>query len=297
MESAQSAIKLGVNKDAEQSGIKLLAMNDPHSPDIHPIDPAIRAEIMHKLAEVEREHQVRVLYACESGSRGWGFASPDSDYDVRFIFVRRPEDYLRVHEMRDVIEEAPGPVFDVNGWDLRKALQLLAKGNATLVEWLSSPVVYRQDAVFIQAMRSAAAQVYQAERSFHHYVHMARGNYREYLQGEQVRSKKYLYVLRPVLAALWVTQRSEAPPMAFEHLVDATVTDAQVRQEIEQLLILKRQAGEAEWFDRKPVLNNFLQQCFDTLGRYQPALEKADLAPLDQLLAQTVLNTPVAHAH
>ena len=85
----------------------------------HPIDPTIRSEIMAKLAEVERSEGVRVLYACESGSRGWGFASPDSDYDVRFIYVRPTTDYLRVLPMRDVIEEAPGPVFDVNGWDLR----------------------------------------------------------------------------------------------------------------------------------------------------------------------------------
>jgi len=158
-------------------------------PVAHPIDPDIREAVLHKLRAVEAEHDVRVLYACESGSRGWGFASPDSDYDVRFIFVRPARDYLRVTPVRDVIEETPGPVFDVNGWDVRKALQLLAKGNATLVEWPSSPVVYRQDDGFVQRVRQAAADVYQPVRSFHHYYAMGRGNHREYLQGEQVRAK------------------------------------------------------------------------------------------------------------
>ncbi len=92
--------------------------------DAHPIAPDIRAQIIDKLAAVERDEDVRVIYACESGSRGWGFASPDSDYDVRFIYRRPVHEYLRIWPLRDVIEEVPGPVFDVNGWDLRKALQL-----------------------------------------------------------------------------------------------------------------------------------------------------------------------------
>ncbi len=150
----------------------------------HPIDPTVRARVLEQLADIERRENVRILYACESGSRGWGFASPDSDYDVRFIFVRPLNQYLRLYPPRDVIEVAPGPVFDVNGWDLRKALLLLAKGNATLVEWLSSPIIYRAEKGFLAEMRNAGASVHRPERSFHHYVHMARGNYREYLQGE-----------------------------------------------------------------------------------------------------------------
>jgi len=257
----------------------------------HPIDPVIRAEIMRKLTAVEAEHDVRVLYACESGSRGWGFASPDSDYDVRFIFVRPVREYLRITPMRDVIEEVPGPVFDVNGWDLRKALQLLAKGNATLIEWLSSPVVYRQDDSFVQRLREAAAAVYQPIRSFHHYAAMGRGNFREYLQGEQVRAKKYLYVLRPLLAAKWVLQRDDAPPMAFEHLVQALVTDAAVRRDIDELLVVKRRSGEQEWLPARPVLNAYLEQLMAELAEAQPAIGQPDMRALDELLAETVLSS------
>lgn len=113
----------------------------------HPIDPAIRERIIAEINVIERANDVRVLYACESGSRGWGFASPDSDYDVRFLYVHPLDWYLRVEPQRDVIEKPISDELDVSGWELRKALQLLHRSNPTLLEWLNSPVVYREDAL------------------------------------------------------------------------------------------------------------------------------------------------------
>lgn len=255
----------------------------------HPIDMSVRAAVLGKLAALEHEAGVRILYACESGSRGWGFASPDSDYDVRFIYVRRLSDYLRITPVRDVIEETPGPVFDVNGWDLRKALQLLANGNATLVEWLSSPVVYHQDEAFVSRLRQVAAAVYQPVRSFHHYYSMGRGNLRTYLCGDQVRAKKYLYVLRPLLAACWVLEREAAPPMAFEALVDALVHEPEVRDEIRQLLVLKRASGEQAWLPARPRLNAYLEHLLARLAEAQPAVGRPPMEPLDALLFDAVM--------
>lgn len=168
----------------------------------HPIDPAVRIEIEATLSRLEKEHSIKVLFACESGSRGWGFASPDSDYDVRFIYAHKVDWYLTVFPGRDVIELPISDVYDVSRWDLRKALGLLRNGNATLVEWLSSPVIYAADQIFLKSVRDAAQQVDRPERAFHHYLHMAKKNYREHLRGETVRLKKYLYVLRPLLARL-----------------------------------------------------------------------------------------------
>lgn len=112
----------------------------------HPIDPHVRTRVLVELEAIEQRHDVRVLFACESGSRGWGFASPDSDYDVRFLYVHKPEWYLRVEPQRDVIERPIDDVLDVSGWELRKALQLMRRSNPTLFEWLDSPVIYREDA-------------------------------------------------------------------------------------------------------------------------------------------------------
>jgi predicted nucleotidyltransferase len=258
--------------------------------DDHPIAPAIRAEIDARLAAIEAEHGVRVLYACESGSRGWGFASPDSDYDVRFLYAHPLPWYLQVSAGCDVIELPISDELDINGWELRKALGLLKKGNATLIEWLDSPVVYRADEAFLGAMRDAAQRTHRPERSFHHYVHMARKNYREYLRGETVRLKKYLYVLRPLLATLWIEQGRGVVPMRFAALVEAIVTDADLREAIEQLLVAKRAAMESEAGLPLPAINALIDAELTRLeATAPPASDWIDFSVLDRLLSDTVL--------
>jgi hypothetical protein len=258
--------------------------------DNHPIDDAVRDEIVRRLSEIEATHDVRVLYACESGSRGWGFASPDSDYDVRFLYVPRLSWYLQVSVQRDVIEVPISGDLDINGWELRKALGLLKKGNATLIEWLDSPVVYRADADFLEAIRDAARQTHRAERSFHHYVHMARRNYRENLLGGSVRLKKYLYVLRPLLATLWIEQGRGVAPMRFQDLVDVCVIDPALRDSIDQLLAIKRAVTESEYGKPFPIINAFIDSELTRLEKVQPlATRDTDFAVLNVLLMETVL--------
>ena len=256
----------------------------------HPIAPDVRADIGRRLTSIEFEFGVRVLYACESGSRGWGFASPDSDYDVRFVYVHPLSWYLQVSTCRDVIELPISDELDINGWELRKALALLKKGNATLVEWLNSPVVYRADDVFLAAMRNVAVKTHQPERSFHHYVHMARKNYREYLRGNRVRLKKYLYVLRPLLATLWIEQGHGMAPMRFQELVDGIVFAPELCAAIDDLLAIKRSVVESEYGEPLPIINAFLDA---ELARLESVLPPApldtDFAMLDELLMETVL--------
>ena len=165
----------------------------------------LHQRVRNELARVESERQVRVLFACESGSRAWGFASRDSDYDVRFLYVHRRDWYLSVEDRRDVIEEPIADDLDVSGWELRKALRLLRKSNPPLLEWLKSPVVYRHDPVFAAEFGALATEFYSPRRCFAHYLHMAFGNWRDYLRDrEEVSLKKYLYVFRPLLACRWI---------------------------------------------------------------------------------------------
>jgi uncharacterized protein len=256
----------------------------------HPVDPSIRAAIEQRLEAIESEHNVRVLYACESGSRGWGFASPDSDYDVRFLYVHPLPWYLRVSPPRDVIELPISEVLDINGWELRKALGLLEKGNATLIEWLDSPVIYRADTAFLEALRAAARQTHRPERSFHHYVHMARKNYREYLRGDRVRLKKYLYVLRPLLATLWIEEGRGAAPMPFADLVDGIVTDPALRSAIDELLAIKRAAPESEYGQPLPIINAFIDTELSRLEAVlPPRSQDTDFRVLDRLLMDIVM--------
>lgn len=258
--------------------------------DHHPVDSGVRAAIELHLTAIEADYGVRVLYACESGSRGWGFASPDSDYDVRFLYVHPLPWYLQVTPQRSVIELPVAGELDINGWELRKALALLKKGNATLIEWFDSPVVYRADAAFLFAVREAARLTHQPERTFHHYIHMARSNYRKYLTGTTVRLKKYLYVLRPMLAVRWIEQGRGTAPMRFEELVTAVITDPALRQAIDELLALKRSVPESKYGSPLPVIDTFIAAELKRLESISPpTFREIDYSVLDRLLMETVL--------
>lgn len=224
---------------------------------------SIEAIILQKLTEIEEKEQVRILHAVESGSRAWGFASPDSDYDVRFIYVRRRNDYLRLEKTPDVIEWQLDETLDINGWDLRKTLILLHKSNPTLFEWNNSPIVYRTTDYW-QGLRGEIDRFFADRAGLYHYLSMAKSNYREYLKGDTVRLKKYFYVLRPVLAARWILDRHCPPPMRFTELADA-VLEPSLRPVVAELLALKMQTPEIGTGAKIPALNAYLEASFDEL--------------------------------
>jgi hypothetical protein len=170
------------------------------------------------LDELESVEQVRICLAVESGSRAWGFPSQDSDYDVRFIYVHHPDWYLAIDEGRDVIERPLTDLIDLSGWDIRKALKLFRKSNPPLLEWLQSPYIYRERTQLAPLLRQILPRWFSPAASFFHYQHMARGNYREFLRGELVWRKKYLYVLRPLLAMRWIEQGRGAVPWSSTRL-------------------------------------------------------------------------------
>jgi len=251
----------------------------------------INSAIRQRLAAVESSSDARILYACESGSRAWGFPSRDSDYDVRFIYVRPRDWYLRIDldRQRDVIELPIEDEFDINGWDLKKALQLLRKSNPALLEWLDSPFVYQQDETFVSAIKALAPQYYSPSACHYHYSHMARGNYRDYLRGERVRIKKYFYVLRPLLAMRWIEQGRGVVPMSFESLLEV-LDDAALRRDIETLVARKRQGLEAEYGPRIDTISRFIEQ---ELARQEDISGKlprpaAPCEPLNRLFVETL---------
>lgn len=216
----------------------------------------MRELILEKLKQIEEDHHVKILLAVESGSRAWGFASPDSDYDVRFIYVGSKNDYLRLDERRDVIELPINEELDINGWDLQKALRLFYKSNPTLFEWLSSPIVYI-DSEFADQLRAVNGKYFSSKKSLYHYISMAQGNYREYLKGDMVRAKKYLYVLRPVLACKWILKNRTQPPMLFSELMKAELPP-ELTADVEKLLDLKMHSPETKEIPRISTINDYL---------------------------------------
>ena len=234
----------------------------------------IRHEIISRLQEIEENEKVRILFACESGSRAWGFPSSDSDYDVRFVYLRPVEWYLSIKKRRDVIECPTTDLLDINGWDLQKALLLLRKSNPPLLEWLGSPIIYLEEYSVAAQMRALASQYYSAAASAYHYLHMAKGNYRDYLKGERVWIKKYFYVLRPILAVQWLEQGMGIVPTDFNALVDRLVIDTKLKKEIVALIESKRKGEELDNGPRIAPISDFLEQELDRFEQYKPDLEK-----------------------
>lgn len=214
--------------------------------------------ICSRLQEIEEREQVKILYAVESGSRAWGFASPDSDYDVRFIYVRPVEHYLQLQESRDFIEWELNETLDINGWDVTKALRCFHKSNATLFEWANSPVIYRAAPEW-NRIRQAAQPYFSCKATLYHYYGTARKNYETYLRGETVKYKKYFYVLRPVLACKWIEQRACPPPVLFEELAQA-VLDRNMRPTVDSLLEVKQRMTEAGCGQPVPLLHAYLEE-------------------------------------
>lgn len=244
--------------------------------------------ICDKLREIEEKEDVKIIMAVESGSRAWGFASPDSDYDVRFVYVRRSQDYLRLDKIKDVMEWQLDDVFDISGWDFKKALQLIHDSNPSIFEWCASPIIYRSSDAF-EEMKRIRADYYSRKKSLYHYWHMASVNYQTYLQGDEVRIKKYFYVIRPLLAAKWVIDKKTQPPMLFSELLDAELP-IRLRGVIEELLELKQRMPEMGMAPQIKVLDDFIETDLEAVKKAADEEEsvKRDWSQLNEFFYRLV---------
>lgn len=218
-----------------------------------------------KLREIETCENIRIIHCIESGSRAWGFASPDSDYDVRFLYVRPLEFYLRLDKTRDVIEWQLDDTLDINGWDLQKALRLLHGSNPTLFEWDRSPIVYKTTPAWAK-ISTVIDRFFQRKAGLHHYLSTAKKNYREYLKSDMVRLKKYFYVLRPVLACWWILEKQTPPPMMFSELADACLEET-LAPDVDRLLQLKMETPEIGLGPRIDSINEYLDTSIEEIGK------------------------------
>ena len=246
--------------------------------------------IQRRLAAVERTNDVRILMAVESGSRAWGFPSRDSDYDVRFVYAHPKDWYLSLAPQRDVIETPIEDLIDLTGWDIRKALRLFAKANPPLVEWLTSPIVYRDERGFRSDLQKLLPTYYEEKTCMYHYLHMARGNFRHYLQGTTVWIKKYLYVLRPLLAVRWIEQGRGPVPMSFQELLITTEGRTELRAAIEDLIARKRAGDELDRGPANPTIGEFISVEMERLAAANVTghIGAPDLVPLQRLFIDRV---------
>lgn len=248
----------------------------------------MREIILEKLEMLKRQFGIMILYACESGSRAWGFSSPDSDYDVRFIYVHSKDHYLSIDEHRDVIELPIKDLLDINGWELRKALRLFRKSNAPIYEWFQSPIVYESDPSFKSEVQVLMNNYFSSRGMMHHYLSMANNVVDNDLSGPEIKLKKYFYALRPVLASRWIADNKEVPPMEFGKLRELLAPELNIVVDD----LLSRKAQVEEKFAVKPImeihrwLGNQIEYCE---GHIPEALPLQDSEPLNDLFRRYVL--------
>lgn len=246
--------------------IREIALDPDHVP-LH-----MQQKIKEAIRFMEYKNGYKVLFAYESGSRAWNFHSPDSDYDVRFVYVRNKSDYLSVSPPRDVCESfkalSKGTAYedellDIVGWDLQKALGLMRKSNPQLLEWLNGPLPYYiADPAYNEFLKFISRHITNMGPIYMHYRGMATGNFREYLQGDEVRYKKYLYVIRPLLAAQYIREKKSIPPVDFNELLAATLSahPEDFQESVHRLLEFKRNTQEVATMPKDPVLNTWIEE-------------------------------------
>lgn len=222
----------------------------------------MKTEIQNKLRQIEEHYKVKVLYACETGSRAWGFPSPDSDYDVRVIYVHEPDWYLSLSEGKDTIEVMDGDL-DITGWDFRKCLRLLWKSNGALLERIQSPIVYKNTEGLIPMFKEHADKCFAPIAAMHHYLGMARTSFDEVENKENVKLKKLFYSLRATLACKWIVDKNDIPPIVFATMVNELDFDHVLKVRIKDLVELKSGKNESYIHDAEPELNSFIRTQLD----------------------------------
>ncbi|AEA42562.1 nucleotidyltransferase domain-containing protein [Fluviicola taffensis] len=202
----------------------------------------MKDQILQKLQEIELQHNVEILFAVESGSRAWGFASPDSDYDIRFVYKRKMESYLSLWDSKDSIEFMTEDDLDGSGWDLKKATLLLAKSNASFLGWLFSPIVYINRGGTLEAMKQLAIENFNPIAGFYHYHSMNKGFY-EQLESKELKLKAFFYATRTAFCANWILKHETIPPVLFQDLY--SLIDEENAEFLDKLIARKAHTNES----------------------------------------------------
>ena len=243
--------------------------------------------IQNKLSEIERSHKIKILFACESGSRAWGFPSPDSDYDVRFVYKRPIDAYLSIKEDKDFLNFPLNNELDINGWDLKKTLELISKSNAVPFEWLQSPIIYYEDPIFSSKLFTICNDYFCTRTCIHHYLGIARGA-KESINNSEIGIKKLFYILRPLLAALWCLKKGNIAPMDIGTLLQLMPKD--LEKYVRAIIEIKASAKERFEFQMDNELIKWIDSTFIECAEATTKIEKRcfDIKTLNNYFIKTI---------
>lgn len=249
----------------------------------------MREEIIKHITELEAKENITIHLAVESGSRAWGCPSPDSDYDVRIIFVRPKEKYMQIDEPTDTLDYFHGDLLDINGWDFKKVCKLIRKSNVTPFEWAQSPMVYKEVNNFSETVLALSKAYFQAKHAINHYRGIAKNCYMSGLSDGKIKLKKLFYVLRPLMAAHWIIEKKEIPPMDIPKLLPI-IKDADIVAEIHTLLEIKQQANEDYVHSIEDKLIQFIDAQFAYIdaAKFEETVPKKDTTELNLAFQKSI---------
>ena len=234
----------------------------------------MKKHIQKTLDEIAKNQKIEMLYACESGSRAWGFPSPDSDWDVRFIYTHSLEWYLSLEDHKDTIDEMLPLELDLGGWELRKSLRLFAGGNLALFEWINSPETYFIHEEFHSRLKKLIPLYFNPIRGMNHYLSMARKNLDLNLSNKSIKIKKLFYILRPLLACEWIDNFSSMPPTEFSELIkESKFLSGGIKQRVIDFLKQKETAAEGHVVELEADLIDWMKQQVDHYKEILPRLK------------------------
>ncbi|NQX84835.1 MAG: nucleotidyltransferase domain-containing protein [Flavobacteriaceae bacterium] len=248
----------------------------------------MKENILNKLSQIEQDKNIEILFAVESGSRAWGFASPDSDYDIRFVYKHKKDWYLNLWEQKDSIQfMTENDLLDGSGWDVRKALKLLAKSNASFLGWLFSPLVYRENAVFLNEIKTLAVNNFNPVSGFYHYHSMNKG-FEETLGSDKMTLKSFFYAIRTALCAKWVYEKHTIPPVLFRELYP--LIDNKYHSTLDELILLKSKNIEKSNEPVDDSLIELVKQIAEENNRVKNDLvnEKSNPKEFNELFIKTI---------
>ncbi len=216
--------------------------------------------IISALSKIEEDYQVKILFACEAGSRALGFASKCSDYDVRFIYIHKQEWYLSIDQFKDVIETSKysGAQLDISGWELTKALRLFRKSNPSLLEWLNSRKIYCNQSRLQETLVSIQNRVFSEKAFISHHLNLAKRNFTEIDKKEKGRIKTYLYIIRSIMSVKWIKLYQQVPPVDFRELLPI-IPNNEIKRGCLGLLKMK-QDGDYDLGKTSMILDEFIKQ-------------------------------------
>lgn len=251
----------------------------------------MKTKILKYLKKIEQEKDIKILLACETGSRAWGFPSPDSDYDIRLIYMHKKDWYLSLQEKKDTIDLMfENNDIDISGWDLRKSLRLLQKSNAALLERIQSPILYQVNTDFIKTINKLSKTQYSRIATMHHYLSMSKKFLDDIKEHKTYKLKKFFYALRSATACQWILEKEDNPPIEFRKMINGLNLEKDLTNRIDELISLKATISEDYLHEGEEKLINYIENCINNADQQRNSLPSSSgkIADLDNFFIKTI---------